>query len=126
MSSSRKQFLVDLLSTAVEVGISYWGDTLHVEDSAGATPEGDNLDPIGSGGNAYVAIVREDETGEEHRVNLDTIAKGAKLLSESAINNQLVNDFREADRSNGGRGDFDAGSADMALQMGIFGEIVYG
>lgn len=126
MTTTRTQFLVDLLSTAVEVGISYWGDTIQVEDSTGVTPEGDNLDPIGSGGNAYVAIVREDETGEEHRVNLDTIAKGAKLLSESAISNQLVNDFREADQTNGGRGDFDAGSADMALQMGIFGEIVYG
>ena len=49
-SPERTQFLVDVLSTAVETGISYWAETVHVEDHTGTTPEGDNLDPLGSGG----------------------------------------------------------------------------
>lgn len=125
-SPERTQFLVDVLSTAVETGVSYWAETIHVEDQTGTVPEGDNLDPLGSGGDCYAATVRDFETGDEHNVNLNTIARGANLLVDSGINNRLVNDFRDANRINGDRGDIDAANADMALQMGIFGDVIYG
>ena len=124
-TDDRIEFLVDVLSTAVEVGVSYWGATIHVEDHTGTTPEGDNLDPIGTGGDCYAATIRDYETGTNHHVNLGTIARGARLLANSTINNQLVNDFREANSTNGDRGDIDAANADMALQMGIFGDVIY-
>ena len=125
-SPERTQFLVDVLSTAVETGIGYWAEVVHVADQTGTTPAGDNLDPLGSGGDCYTATVREYETGDEHHVNLDTIVRGASLLAKSSIDNDLVNDFREANRTNGDRGDIDASNADMALQMGIFGDVIYG
>ena len=125
-SLERTQFLVDVLSTAVETGISYWAETVHVEDHTGTTPEGDNLDPLGSGGDCYAALIREDETGTEYKVTLETIARGATKLAATSINNDLVNDFREANRTNGHRGDIDAANADMALQMGVFGDVIYG
>ena len=124
--AERTEFLVDVLSTAVETGISYWAAAVHVEDSTGTTPEGDNLDPLGSGGNCYAATIREWETGAEYAVNLDTIARGAARLCHTGIDNDLVNDFREANRTNGNRGDIDVENADMALQMGIFDDIIYG
>lgn len=124
-SPERTQFLVDVLSTAVEVGISYWAETIHVEDSTGTTPAGDNLDPNGTGGDCYRAIVRDFETGDEYTVSIETIARGAARLDSASIDNDLARDFREANRSNGDRGDIDAANADMALQMGIFGDIRY-
>ena len=98
----------------------------HVEDHTGTTPAGDNLDPLGSGGDCYAALIREDETGTEYKVTLETIARGATKLAATSINNDLVNDFREANRTNGHRGDIDAANADMALQMGVFGDVIYG
>jgi len=115
-----------VLSTAVETGISYWAETIHVEDHTGTTPAGDNLDPLGSGGDCYAALIREDETGTEYKVTLETIARGATKLAATSIDNDLVNDFREANRTNGHRGDIDAANADMALQMGVFGDVIYG
>src|SRR5699024_903358 len=85
-----------------------------------------NLDPLGSGGNCYAATIREWETGDEYAVNLDTIARGAARLCHSGIDNDLVNDFREANRTNGNRGDIDVENADMALQMGIFDDTLHG
>ncbi|HIW69751.1 MAG TPA: hypothetical protein H9878_16825 [Candidatus Dietzia merdigallinarum] len=123
--AERTQFLVDVLSTAVEVGVSYWGAATHVEDHTGTTPDGDNLDPLGSGGNCYAATIYDLETGHEHTVNLDTIALGAARLAASAVAGDRVHDFRVANRTNGARGDIDADDADMALQMGLFGAIIY-
>lgn len=124
-SPERTQFLVDVLSIAVETGVSYWGDTIHVEDQNGITPEGDNLGPFGSEGNCHTAIVRDFKTGDEHPVTLDTIARGAHLLAASGLDAEPVNDFREANRTNGEQGDIDDINADMALQMGIFGAVIY-
>src|SRR5699024_6726625 len=91
----------------------------------GTTPDGDNLDPLGSGGNCYAATIYDLETGHEHTVNLDTIALGAARLAASAVAGDRVHDFRVANRTNGARGDIDADDADMALQMGLFGAIIY-
>lgn len=124
-SPERTQFLVDVLSTAVEVGISYWAETIHVEDRTGTTPAGDNLDPNGAGGTCYTAIIRDLETGDEHTVSIETIARGASRLASASIDNDLARDFREANRSNGDRGDIDAANADMALQVGLFGDLIY-
>src|SRR5699024_2119234 len=125
LQDGRTQFLVDALSTAVEVGVSYWGAAIHVEDHTGTTPDGDNLDPLGSGGNCYAATIYDLETGHERTVNLDTIALGAARLAASAVAGDRVNAFRVANRTNGARGDIDADNADMALQMGLFGAIIY-
>lgn len=124
-SSERTQFLVDVLSTAVELGISYWAETIHVEDHTGTTPAGDNLDPNGTGGNCYTAIIRDREAGAEHTVGIETITRGAARMASASIDNDLVHDFREANRTNGARGDIDAANADMALQMGLFGDLRY-
>ena len=124
-SPARTQFLVDVLSIAVETGVSYWGATIHVEDQNGITPDGDNLGPFGSEGNCHAATVRDFKTGNEHRVTLDTIARGAQLLTASGIDTARANDFREANRTNGERGVIDDINADLALQMGIFGAVIY-
>ena len=124
-SPERTQFLVDVLTTAIEGGIGYWAEVTHFEDQTGTEPEGEYLGPF-QHADCYAATVRDYETGDEHSVTLDTIARGANRLAATSIDNDLVNDFRDANRTNGDRGDIDATNADMALQMGIFGDVIYG
>lgn len=87
-NATHTQFLVNVLSTAGEIGISHWAETIHIEGPDGITPEGDNLDPRGSGGNNHAATIRDYDTGDTHHIALDTIRQGLRLLNQ----HQAAND----------------------------------
>lgn len=108
-STDRQQYLVDLLSTAVETGVSHWAETIHVEDGNGTTPDGDNLDPLGSGGHCHAAIVRDLGTGDELHIDLATIGRGVQALAARTESHDLP--------------DVEEDAADLAVQYGLFGRI---
>jgi hypothetical protein len=117
-TDKRKQFLTDVLTTAVEGGINYWAD---VHEYKHDVPLGD----------AYAVVQdSDDDTEPKHRVTIDTIAKG--IASQIKANKDRPKgaywwSFVLANRTNGDDGDFDASIADAILQAGIFdGEVVYG
>lgn len=112
-NDERKQFLTDVLTTAVEGGINYWASVDEYEWDV----------PLGE---AYV-VVRDMEDDTTHRVDLDVIAKGIGIeVAGKWDPGSYFAQFVIANRTNGKDGDFDASVADVILQAGIFGKVVYG
>lgn len=106
-NDKREEFLDDVLTTAVEGGVQYWCMVRQGE------------------GDAYLLIDHED--GQRHKVNIETIARGWGLYKGESISGQ---DYGKqamlANQTNGEDGDYDADVADIVLQLGLFGKVVYG
>lgn len=119
-SADRTQFLSDVLTTAIEGGINYWASIDSVEKID--APD----DVLGWRYDSARIHTLEDGTefGTMHTIDMETVELGLRRLSES--NNYPFPEMREADRTNGAEGDFDAGDADAVIQYGIYEEIVYG
>lgn len=111
-SPERKEFLDDLLITAVEGGINYW-----------AQVSGYKFTDVP--GEAEVTV-HDLESEHQHFVDIDVIAKGLGRLQQDEGLRSLYSDLLVASRTNGEDGDFDASGADVVLQLGIFGEVIYG
>lgn len=71
------------------------------------------------------------------RVDIDVVERGVNLLVDKVIaatksedpeaqfSRKYLRQFVEAWLSDGEQGDFDADGADLAIQLGLFGEVVY-
>lgn len=119
-SDARRAFLADTLSTAIEGGISYWASVraYHVADPT--------LWETDTETNAY-AEVRAEDNATWHVVTLDTMARGWSLYRGQTMSGaDYGKQAMLANRTNGADGDYDADIADNVLQLGIFGEIIYG
>jgi len=154
LTEEHKAFLHGLFTTALEGGIGYWSacskyrwskpDT--VVSHFGPDPDLDN----------FIAIIEPAEGGEwgiwednrdtqSLRIDLDVMARGARLMHwyvqgiVDGRGKQVPLDkikpwpadhyhwqYVEAYTSLGQQGDYDAGTADMVVQFGLFGEVVYG
>lgn len=125
-STQRTQFLNDVLVDAIEGGMTgQWGEiyALKRDDDLNiiSCKVTDSIDPI-------------EDKPQTWTVTIETIAKGFSLWRESrksetgylfhasAGNGALA----EADTTNGEDGDYDAIDADALLQLGLFGEVIYG
>lgn len=122
-TDKRKEFLTDILTTAVEGGINYWARVVKYKwDPDGGTALGEAYVDIYETEEAYD---KKPEDIEIHHVDIDVIAKGIGVLRAKHAH-YPPKAFWEANSSNGEEGDYDAGDADAILQAGIFGEVVYG
>lgn len=114
-SPERKQFLTDLLITAIEHGGYGFAEATEY------VPDGD--DPHA------VIVDRYDEDDDDAlpptRVDLDTMAKGLGILRKIEKPSQWVRDLLLADRTNGDDGDYDVIGALAVLESAVFGEIRY-
>ena len=120
-SAERTDFLSDLLVTAVEGGINYWAE-IDARDDLDSATGALNGQPL-----RWARIVDREE-GAVYTVDLDTVAAGLDSAT-AAIAARTVRDdadLRTADRTDGREGDFDAGSADLVVQFGLFDAVVYG
>jgi hypothetical protein len=93
--------LADILTTAIEGGINYWA---HLRNC----PRDDDLCV------KYAEIV-DPEDGLEILVTRDTVFRGLELYMSKYGNVRQLDD-----------NDFDAEAADMVVQLGVFGKVVYG
>ena len=130
--STRDQLLFHLFVTALEGGIGYWSQCSTYHNSR---PD-DNATPYQDDIFGFHAVIHEidDEsaTFEElpvHRIDRTVIAKGYRLATSKEWRNRLAWSSGEkppfivtADTD----WDFDAGDADMIVQLGLFGDVVYG
>ena len=125
--SQRERFYIDILITAVEGGVNYWATVNGYRWSDGNGKQIANTR----------AVLIEDTEGEpKHVLNLATIAKGMSLLHKGggfSKNKKVetpewwVKKWRTAYRDCAtGDWDFDACDADVVVQAGLFGEVVYG
>jgi hypothetical protein len=131
-SEARTQFLRDIITTAVEGGIGYWSQCSQyqwVDDHEGRVyvPVGER---VGDCARAVIHVLSDDESGYVETgliIDVEVIARGLKLITDGGTN---LNDrsrklIRQADRENDA-GYLDADSADVIVQAGLLGEIVYG
>ena len=114
MTTTLTETFHDEFVTAIEGGIGYWSEVVEYD--------WDQSD--------WVAVIIDIE-GVQHRVTEDTIRLGFRRLADSDGSGEV----RSAARSlmySGGRiteaweGVQDADTADMVVQYGLFGELVYG
>lgn len=149
---ARKQCLFDLFITALEGGIGYWASVRDYHWRA--ADGGEDLDGFsatvidGEHWSEAIADVRErladagesrkprlpevqallSERGQWHVVNADTIARGLGRIKrgEVQLNQDMARNIKLFDRTNGAEGDPDAADADVIVQLGLFGALVYG
>lgn len=133
LTDSRKQFLANIFTTAVEGGIGYWCscDSYHWSNSDGSS----DLDD-------FYADISEMESGLQYRIDKSVIQRGVQLFVSHCGGEIDSNgspgswdpipsthywlEFLAANRTNGDDGDFDAGVADIIVQFGLFGKVIYG
>lgn len=114
--SSREQFLDDVVTTALEGGIGYWSVCSAYEwDGVPARAQIQEMDYDG------------EPDGPLMEVDRALIRKGIKeiLAGESNVNATTVAYVQEANKYNDA-GDVDADVADAIVQVGLFGNLVYG
>lgn len=103
-----EQILKDLLTTAVEGGSGYWAsfDDINRDDDL----------------NVLSVTIVDDDSGKRHVVGCGLLTLGLERLAAQptpfpAAFEHLVNALKE---------EGDAETADVVLQMTVFGELVYG
>lgn len=116
MKTKREQLLFDIAITAVEGGISHWAQILDYKWSD---------EPC------WVhAKIRDDYDGEYYTVGFSTIKKGLNRICNSKfetpdMNLDILKAILVANRLNDA-GEIDSECADVIVQVGLFGQIIYG
>lgn len=134
----RRSFLFDVFTTACEGGIGYWSlmTTYHLRnadeyDHVGfhalvnfENPWGTFLD-IPDELRGRFTLDADDSTCLIVRIDAAVIQRGLTLMQ--AFNDWTPrSDVLLANYTNGEDGDYDAGEADNIVQLGLFGEIIFG
>ena len=119
--TDRKQFLSDVFTIALEGGIDYWAVVTQYHHSE---EDKEDLD--------FYAIVSDccegDETFPDSRIDKNIIRKGINEIINNKnlkISETIRARIKEASRFNNA-GLIDAGDADCIIQVGLFGELVFG
>lgn len=112
MNIDRIRFLADVMTTAIEGGINYWASI----DQIGTVEDPDEI----LGWRYDAAHLVDLEDGEEYSINLDTINRGLNRILAKHPEGRRADSIRDMDA-----GDLDANDADVIVQYGLFGELVY-
>jgi hypothetical protein len=134
-TEERKQFLADIITTAVEGGTGYWaqvsqyqyGDYSGIFDGKLSVYTGKRQ---GDDTRATLHEMNDDETGYKDEgldLDFDAVARGLGKIKrgEIGINDRLRAMIMVADAENDA-GNIDADAADVIAQVALLGEIVYG
>ena len=115
-TTEQTDFLASILVTAVEGGINYWAETRSynfVEKDRNFT--------------AAFAEVRELPTGNWRPLTLDVVAEGVRLIKLGGVRvNRSILYGVLAGALEYDASEIDAEAADVIVQAGLFGQIVYG
>ena len=124
-TSPRDQLLFDIFTTALEGGIGYWSQAsaYHWQstDDAGSY-NGDDVQ-------GFYAVVREYDEDTDLRIDRAVVAKGYTLATSGTWLGRIAWSSSEKPPlviTTDTDWDFDAGDADVIVQLGLFGEVVYG
>lgn len=117
-TTERDRHLNMVFTTAIEGGINYWAQIETYRWSAGET----------EARNFYADIVDAEDDGKAYRIDRQTISRGIRLAWE---NRQGFDPYHREALSALKFGqwddvDYDADTADMVVQFGLFGELIYG
>jgi len=115
-SAERRQFLLDVLTTAAEGGCNYWAIGRNAERD-------DDLNWL-----SFDLRDAEDDEAEWHHVDTVTVERGIFAILSGQVkicNKTTIGQIASGNAQNDGA-DIDANAADCIIQAGIFGEIVFG
>lgn len=121
------QMIADIFTTAIEGGINYWSWT----DEYHWMKEDGSYDFFN-----FYAVIEETDNGPKHRIDRETIVRGYILATESYQGDEIYwstsaplskkKILSPSYVDDEDAWDFDAGDADIIVQLGLFGEVVYG
>jgi len=125
-TTRRAQAIGDLFTTALEGGIGYWSTCSVYRWSV-------DVDGRQEQAEDFIAVITEteDEDEPEHVIDYHVVRRGANRLYKHLIdlgdsaNQYHLRAMRDLARGNWDDLDFDADTADMAVQLGLFNEIRY-
>lgn len=121
-SDERKQFLIDVFTTALEGGIGYW--------SAAKSYHWSNTDGTEDFDGFYSDIVDFEDENKKYRIDQAVIVKGVNAILKGTpedlqLHQSYIIRISGASRFNDA-GEIDALDADIIVQVGLFGKVVYG
>jgi len=131
-SAERTQFIHDIMITALEGGVGYWS----VADDIVRHPNDDlwyeqyTLYCSEGGKEALECGNGVDSVCKGHRVDSELIARGLGRINRGSRDalqlaiGSMVSIMKASEENEGG--DIDADYADIIVQVGIFGKVVYG
>ena len=125
MSQERDQAYFDIFTTAIEGGINYWAEIESYHCWLGSTEFRDLQ--------TFSAEVFDPDSEKWFTVNRATIAKGVGKFTENRADSPskwgdeyVAQAAKDLQWGHWDDLDFDAGVADIIVQLGIFGEVIYG
>jgi hypothetical protein len=126
-TTAREQALNDLFTTALEGGIGYWSACSVYRWSI-------DVDGRQEQARDFVAVVTdiEDEDAPEFVIDRDVMRRGAQRLYRHLIglgdeaNRYHLRAMRDFNSGKWDEFDYDAETADMIVQFGLFDELIYG
>lgn len=114
------QLLTDVLVTAFEGGSNYWYDRLQFFEKDGGKEiyyeRGRAVERI-IAGEVYATFCDIEDHDEQFKLDLDDIKKNIGLFANLADGKMVRELYDET---------YDAGTADVFLQISTFGKLVYG
>jgi hypothetical protein len=119
-ASKRDEMLGDVFTTALEGGIGYWSACSRYKWSVDGTLEGQARD--------FIAVVEdtEDDHGTQYVIDRACITRGLRLAHERGNwADYHARALRDLTFGNWDDLDFDADTADIIVQFGLFGEQRY-
>ena len=140
MTTTKDQALLDVFTTACEGGINYWADVRKYHWTN--DPNGDPLRaPDYEGFEARIMDKEDTYTGSDDYepilINRETIEEGIDSLAKRLVHNDLTLSSYHTiailelwkivnAEGNDDNLDYDADTADLIVQQGLFGDVIYG
>jgi hypothetical protein len=112
-TTTDEEFLIDVLEGGLGLARTYWLEIVDVPKE-------------------HVVEIIDQETGRQHAITLDVVARGLDVLAAGRANyanpgySETTNRLAAFVSSRGADSDTDALDYDAAIQAGVFGEVIYG
>lgn len=116
MTTERDEMFLDIFTTALEGGINYWAECDEYHWIKGADEDYEGF---------YAVIYDFEDDSKRYAVNRSVISKGYALAAGEKGKSYRWSTSRPPLIPNIDW-DYDAGDADAIVQLGLFGEVVYG
>jgi hypothetical protein len=140
LTTERKKLCHSIFVTALEGGVGYWSSCSEYHWALKSV-DGDLTDDLTDDLDGFYAIIREDENQDEdgkvpkHRIDAEVIDRGINRIANGTATyggkrltgNSVL--YKLACALNGPLAeevDFDADDADNIVQIGLFGDVMYG